>query len=87
MPYLWCHECGTGKEKTFKNNSPCEGESVYLASGELINGGYLCDKCNKPLGVTDKAVYCAFLAKGQTHNTNYLTPYFDPARVDTQTIT
>lgn len=58
MARLYCEEHGKEHEAHVIGQAAIscqEGESVLIVKGTLISGGWLCDRCNAPLGKGDQA--------------------------------
>lgn len=58
MARLYCEDHGKEHEARVigQASTYCqEGESILIVKGKLVSGGWLCDRCNVPLGKADQA--------------------------------
>ena len=71
MPHLYCEQHGKEHEARVIGQTSIyrqDGESVLIVKGRLISGGWLCDRCNVPLGKTKQAYLMTTFPRWITEN-------------------
>ena len=90
MPHLYCDQHGKEHEARVIGQRAVyrgDGESVLIVKGRLITGGWLCDRCNAPLGKGNRAylltVFPRWIAERmQGYDFAYERQYFAVERAD-----
>jgi hypothetical protein len=73
MPRLYCHQHGQEHEAATKARQEFyrqEGETVVIIKGRLIDGPFLCDRCNAELKEGDPACLASAFPRWITESTH-----------------